>query len=123
MEQKISYIRASHQDHHHLGGREAVVKSLRELDISWNNMDLATAYVLRHCTHCLQNSTRDTNEPAPRHLPRPLVAGEILGVDLKKVTPPGAPAWCMLLIVDFATNRLWCHDLDDNKRLDISRGR
>ena len=80
-------------------------------------MDLDAAFVLRRCDFCLANSTRGVNVPDVRRLPRPLASGEILGVDLKKVTPSSSEPWTMLLLLDFASNRLWAHALDDDATL------
>lgn len=118
-EQKILQITRAHESLHHLGGREGVVSVLREANLKWRNMDLDVAFLVRRCEFCLAKTTRGVNVPEVRRLPRPLHAGEILGVDLKKVTPvrgQGCP-WTMLLVVDFASNKLWCYDLDDDKPL------
>ena len=119
VQQKIMMLQASHQDQMHLDGREGMVRALHDEGKRWLNMDLDAAYVLRHCSHCLATSTRGVAEPAPRHLPRPMAAGDILGVDLKKVVPPDGAPWVMLLLVDFATNRLWAFDMDVDKLLGL----
>ena len=120
-EDKILKITRAHESMMHLGGREGAVKLLHEAKVKWKNMDLDCAFLLRRCDHCLAKTTRGVNVPERRRLPRPLAAGEILGVDLKKVTPiPGSGStWTMLLIVCFASNRIWCYDLDDNKSLGL----
>mgnify|MGYP001492491253 CR=1 FL=1 len=48
-------------------------------------------------------------------LPRPDASGEVMGWDLKKVTPASGSAWVMLLGVDFASNKLFAWDLDTDK--------
>ena len=39
-------------------------------------------------------------------------SGDIIGVDLKKVTPLTGEPWYMLLAVDFCSNKVWTWDLD-----------
>ena len=56
-------------------------------------------------------------KPVPSHLPRPLRAGDVVGVDLKPMIPPRGPRWCLLLLVDFTSNRLWAWDLGEDKTL------
>ena len=114
----VAGLQASRQDQMHLDGG-GMVRALHDEGKRWLNMDLDAAYVLRHCSHCLATSTRGVAEPAPRHLPRPMAAGDILGVDLKKVVPPDGAHWVMLLLVDFATNRLWAFDMDVDKLLGL----
>ena len=56
-------------------------------------------------------------KPETRHLPRPLSAGDVIGVDLKKVKPPGrADAWIMMIACDFTSNRVWAWDLDESEQ-------
>ena len=69
-----------------------MVRALRDEGKRWLNMDLDAAHVLRHCSLCLATSTR----------------GE-------KVVPPHGAPWIMLLLVEFATNRLCAFDLDIDK--------
>jgi hypothetical protein len=54
-------------------------------------------------------------ESEPRHLPRPRTSGEVMGWDLKKVSPAGATPWIMLLGIDFASNKAFGWDLDVDK--------
>lgn len=117
VQEKINKIVTAHESLQHLGGREGVIKVLREAEQTWHNMELDAAFVLRRCDFCLANSTRGVNVPDVRRLPRPLASGEILGVDLKKVTPSSSEPWTMLLLLDFASNRLWAHALDDDATL------
>ena len=117
VQEKINKIVTAHESLQHLGGREGVIKVLREAEQTWNNMELDAAFVLRRCDFCLANSTQGVNVPDVRRLPRPLASGEILGVDLKKVTPSSSEPWTMLLLLDCASNRLWAHALDDDATL------
>ena len=41
----------------------------------------------------------------------------MIGVDLKKVKPPGrADAWIMMIACDFTSNRVWAWDLDESEQ-------
>ena len=75
-------------------------------------MHLDACWYVTRCEHCRGTSVRGVVEAPSRHLPRPGVAGEVIGVDLKTVVPPGQDKWVLLLAVDFATNKIWTFDLD-----------
>ena len=117
---KLALMKAAHDDLQHLGGREGMAKAIRTEGAGWVNLDLDCGFFVRRCDWCLGLTTRGCSDTRPKHLPRPLAAGDVLGVDLKMVTPPDQPPWVMLLLVDFATNRLWAHDLDVDKPLGLA---
>ena len=114
--QKLCSFRL-HKDLAHLGGREGLAKAMRAEGKSWTNMDLDAAWVIKHCERCASMTTRNCAPEQVRHLPRPLQSGDCLGIDLKLVTPAVRNRWAMLLLVDFASNRVWAFDLDENKIL------
>ena len=53
-----------------------------------------------------------TVEPVAKHLPKAGTPGEVIGFDLKTVTPLDAERWVMLLAVCFSCNKVWAWDLD-----------
>lgn len=114
---KISLLEAAHIDASHIGGRDEMLRALKEQGVSWNNIKADAAWIAKRCTTCAARTTRELVRPTERHLPRPLAAGDVVGVDLKMVSLPGKPCWAMLLLVDFTSNRCWAWDLDEDKIL------
>ena len=48
------------------------------------------------------------------HLPTPGLAGDVIGFDIKTVTPHDqSPRWNMLVAVDFCTRKTWARSMDD----------
>ncbi|CAK0793181.1 unnamed protein product [Prorocentrum cordatum] len=115
--EKLKHLDAAHTDLSHLRGRDGIVGVLKEElgDRVWPHLvHDATFFVLR-CEECRARSTRGTADSQPRHLPRPNSSGEVVGWDLKKITPLKGHPWVMLLAVDFASNKAFAWDLDQDK--------
>lgn len=115
-DEKLSLLLAAHANLQHLGGREGLAQALKAQNKKWVNMESDAYFICKRCEHCAGVSTRGMAEPPPRHLPRPLCAGEVAGVDLKLVSPPSGARWVMLLLVDLCSNRLWAFDMDEKKK-------
>lgn len=111
-EEKLKLLRACHEELSHMGGRDGLVKALKEEGKSWTNVALDAQWVVNRCEDCRKQTTRDTRKPQPRHLPTPGCAGEVIGFDLKTVTPHNSPKWLMLLAVDFSSKKCFAWDLD-----------
>ncbi|CAJ1437340.1 unnamed protein product [Effrenium voratum] len=99
-----------------MGGRDAVEKTLRTQAVNWQHLRYDAAWVVARCTQCVTRKTSGIAAPGCRSLPRPLCAGDVVGVDLKMVTPPGGDRWCMMVLLDFTSNRLWAWDMDEDKK-------
>lgn len=92
------------------------MKAMKAEGKSWCNIDLDSGWVIRHCEQCLSHTSRGTVKSTPRHLPRPLVAGDVVGVDLKTVKPPSGARWVLLTLVDFTSNKIWGFDLNEDEQ-------
>lgn len=103
---QLELLKAAHSDLQHRG-RDGIVRALRAEGKVWSNLDSDAAFFCRRCEECQGLTTRGLAAPAPRHLPRPLCAGEVLGVDLKLVRPFSGSPWVMIVLVDFTINRVW----------------
>ena len=79
---------------------------------TWNNIALDADWIVRRCELCRSNSTREMGKADVRHLPTPLHAGDVIGWDLKTVTPHDEPKWSMLLALDFTSGKTWTWALD-----------
>ena len=72
---------------------------------------------MHNFSHCdAQNVARIPREASrkvrPATCPGPGVAGEVIGFDLKKVTPHNGDPWIMLLAVDLHSKKVWAWDLN-----------
>ena len=117
---KLELLAAAHGDNGHMGGRDAVEKTLRTQAVNWQHLRCDAAWVVARCTQCVTRKTSGIAAPGCRSLPRPLCAGDVVGVDLKMVTPPGGDRWCMMVLLDFTSNRLWAWDMDEDKLLSLT---
>ena len=96
-----------------MGGRDAIVAALNTQAVTWAHLDFDAAWLVAKCQQCVSRKTRDMCAAPCRTLPRPLQAGDVIGVDLKGVTPPQGDKWTMLVLRDFTSGRVWAWDLDD----------
>ena len=111
---KINYLYQAHLDLCHLRGRAGIVSALKCEGLNWCNISLDASWCVARCEQCRARTTRQCIRPQSRHLPTPGLAGQVVGVDLKRVTPHDtSPRWCMLVCVDFATRRVSAWSLDD----------
>merc|ERR1739848_610755 len=94
---KVIFLKASHKDMSHLGGAHAIHKALKEEVKEWTNLHLDASWIVLRCEECRQNSAQGCVKPEPRHLPKTATAGEVIGFDLKTVTPHNGPRWIMLV--------------------------
>ena len=116
-ETKQKLLVEGHRSLSHLGGREGLTEALRTEGHSWLHLDKDSQWVVLRREECRSHSLRGMTKPETRHLPRPLSAGDVIGVDLKKVKPPGrADAWIMMIACDFTSNRVWAWDLDESEQ-------
>jgi len=113
--EKVNLLRTAHEEMAHSGGRDAIVKAMKEEGKAWLHVSLDAAFVVTRCLHCRSHSTRQTAKSETRHLPRPMVPGEVVGVDLKTVKPVKGEKWIMLLAVCFCSNKIWTWDIDEGK--------
>ena len=113
---KLALLSAAHQDLSHMGGRDALVAALRDVDHCWVNLKLDAQWFVDRCEdwgwglrfgqaapsqilmfekisaqECRVSSCRDLAKPCPRHLPTPGQAGDcVLGGASKRWFPPAA---------------------------------
>ena len=77
-------------------------------------MHLDAAWHIARCEECRTNTTRQACAAQSRHLPTPGLAGDVIGFDIKTVTPHDqSPRWNMLVAVDFCTRKTWAWSMDD----------
>lgn len=119
-EKKLELLAAAHKDSGHMGGRDAILRALREQGVTWPYLKYDATWVVAKCQQCASRTTRNLAAPVCRQLPRPLAAGDVVGVDLKTVTPPSGERWCMLVLRDYTSGRVWAWDLDDDKQLGMT---
>ncbi|CAE7300484.1 unnamed protein product, partial [Symbiodinium sp. CCMP2592] len=110
--EKVALLQAAHEDCSHTGGRHAVIRAMKEVGKTWNNIALDGDWIVRRCELCRSNSTREMGKADVRHLPTPLHSGDVIGWDLKAVTPHDEPKWSMLLALDFTSGKTWTWALD-----------
>lgn len=110
---------AAHRDASHMGGRDAILGALKAQAVHWKQLKLDASWLVAKCQQCAARKTSGMCKAPCRTLPRPLQAGDVVGVDLKTVTPPtGAKdKWAMLVLRDFTSGRVWAWDLDDGQCL------
>ena len=118
-ELKLELMAAAHRDASHMGGRDAVLGALKAQAVHWNHLKLDASWLVAKCQQCAARKTSGMCKAPCRTLPRPLAAGDVVGVDLKTVTPPSGAKdkWTMLVLRDFTSGRVWAWDLDDGQCL------
>ena len=107
---KVQFMKAAHEDLGHARGRAGIVKSLTEEGKAWINMGLDAQWFAARCEQCRKSSTSNMVVSELRHLPVPMNAGEVIGWDLKKMSPPGEEPWGMLLAVCFTSKKVFAWD-------------
>ena len=118
-ELKLELMAAAHRDASHMGGRDAILGALKAQAVHWNQLKLDASWLVAKCQQCAARKTSGMCKAPCRTLPRPLQAGDVVGVDLKTVTPPSGAKdkWTMLVLRDFTSGRVWAWDLDDGQCL------
>ena len=69
-EEKLSLLRASHQDLSHMGGGTGIQTALKEEGKAWVNVGLDAQFLTLRCPECRANTTRGITKGEARHLPR-----------------------------------------------------
>ena len=117
-DEKLSLLRLCHEeDLQHSGGANAILKNITEAIGGWTHLYLDAVYYVARCSKCARDRVRGgfSGEGSLGKLPGKLEALNVVGMDLKTMCGDEGVGrrWTLLLLVDFASSKIWTKDFDD----------